>query len=91
MRCFNLQKECKHEELLSLIVEELAKKTREGVHVQLLNVKSHIGIEGNEQANALAYEACKPECCNDTASEGVIVIDDTFQLHFPGRNIHNSS
>ena len=48
MRCSSLHKECKHEELLSLIVEELTKKAREGLHVQLLKVKSHIGIEGNE-------------------------------------------
>ena len=52
-RCPSLHKECKHEELLSFIVGELAKKAREGVHVQLLKVKSHIGIEGNEKADAL--------------------------------------
>ena len=52
-------------------MEELAKKARGGVHVQLLKVKSHIGIEGNEKADALAHEACKPECCNGVASEGV--------------------
>ena len=41
-----MSQECKHE-LLSLIVEELAKKAREDGHVKLLKVKSHIGIEGN--------------------------------------------
>ena len=46
MRCPSLHKECKHEELLSLIVEELAKRAREGVHMQLLKVESYIGIEG---------------------------------------------
>ena len=78
MRCPSLHKECKHEELLSLIVEELAKKAREGVHVQLLKVKSHIGIEGNEKADALVHEACKPECCNDVASEGGEIREDIF-------------
>ena len=91
MRCPSLQKECKHEELLSLIVEELAKKAREGVHVQLLKVKSHIGIEGNEKADALAHEACKPECCNDVASEGVEIREDIFWPHFNGKKIHNAS
>ena len=91
MRWPSLHKECKHEELLSLIVEELAKKAREGVHVQLLKVKSHIGIEGNEKADALAHEACKPECCNDVASEGVEIREDIFWPHFNGKKIHNAS
>ena len=82
MRCPSLHKECKHEELLSLIVEELAKKAREGVHVQLLKVKSHIGIEGNEKADAFTHEACKPECCNDIASEGAEIREDIFWPHF---------
>lgn len=53
MRCPSLHKECKHEELLVLIVEALAAKAREGVHVQLLKVMFHIGIEGNEMADKL--------------------------------------
>ena len=44
MKFPSLHKECKHEGLLSLIVEELAKKAREGIQVQLLKVKSHIGM-----------------------------------------------
>ena len=91
MRCPSLHKECKHEELLSLILEELAKKAREGVHVQLLKVKSHIGIEGNEKADALEHEACKPECCNDIASEGVYIREDIFWPHFTGKKTHNAS
>ena len=93
IRCPSLHKDCKHQELLSLnlIVEELAKKAREGVHVQLLKVKSHIGIEGNGQADALAHEACKPECCNDIASEGVEIREDIFWPHFSDRKIHNAS
>ena len=91
MRCPSLHKKCKHEELLSLIVEALARKAREGVHVQLLKVKSHIGIEGNEKADALAHEACKPECCTDIASKGVDIRKDIFWPHFSGRKIHNTS
>ena len=60
MRCPSLHKECQHEELLSLIVKELARKARDGVKVQLLKVKSHIGIEGNEKADKLAHKACRP-------------------------------
>ena len=91
MRCSSLHKECKHEELLSLIVEELTKKAREGLHVQLLKVKSHIAIEGNEKADALAHEACKPECCNDIASKGVKIREDIFWPHFSGKKLHNAS
>ena len=91
LTCPRLHKECKHEELLSLIVEELAKKAKEGVHVQLLKVKSHIGIEGNEKADALAREACKPECCNAIASQGVDIREDIFWPHFTGKKIHNAS
>ena len=91
MRCPSLHKECKHEELLSWIVEELAKKARGGVHVQLLKVKSHIGIEGHEKADALAHEACKPECCNDVASEGAKIREDIFWPHLNGKKIHNAS
>ena len=39
MKCACLHRECKYEELLSLIMEELAEKAREGVHLQLLKVK----------------------------------------------------
>ena len=91
MRCPSLLKECKHEELLSLMVEELAKKAREGVHVQLLKVNSHIGIGGNEKADALAHEACKPEYCNDVASEGLKIRADIFWPHFYGKKIYNAS
>ena len=39
-----LHRECKHREILSLIVQQLAQKARDGVHVQLLKVEIHIGI-----------------------------------------------
>ena len=91
MRCPTLHRECKHEELLSLIVEQLAQKARDGVHVQLLKVKSHIGIEGNEKADKLAHDACIPHFCTDTASEGVEIREDIYWPHFSGRKIHNAS
>ena len=67
------------------------KQAREGVHIQRLKVKSHIGIEGNEKADHLAHEACQPECCNDTASERVRIGEDVFWPHFTVKNIHNAS
>ena len=74
MRCPTLHQDCKHEELISLIVEQLAQKGRDGAHVQLLKVKSHIGIEHNEKADKLAHDACRPHYCTDTVSEGVEII-----------------
>ena len=91
MRCPSLHKECKHEELLSLIVKELARKARDGVKVQLLKVKSHIGIEGNEKADKLAHEACRPRECSDSAREGVEIREDIYWPHFLGRKIHNAA
>ncbi len=76
---------------LSLIVEQLAQKARDSVHVQLLNVKSHIGVEGNEKADKLAHDACIPRFCTDTASEGVEIREDIYWPHFSGRKIHNAS
>ena len=35
-------------------------KAKEGVHIQLLKVKSRIGIEVNEKADKLAHDACRP-------------------------------
>ena len=69
----------------------IGKKAREGVHGQLLKVKFHIGIEGNEKADALVHEACKPEFCTDIASEGIEIREDIFWPHFSGRNIHSIS
>ena len=91
MRCPSLHKECKHEELLTLIVEALAAKAREGVHVQLVKVKSHIGTEGNEMADKLAHDACVPNGCNDKVADGVDIRENIYWPHFAGRKIHNSS
>ena len=63
MRCPTLHRECKHEELLPLIVERLAQKARVSLRVQLLKVKSHIGIGGNKKAGKLALDACRPHYC----------------------------
>ena len=54
-------------------------------------MKSHIGIEGYEKADALAHEACKPECCNVIASERVDIREDIYWPHFIGKKIHNAS
>ena len=48
-------------------------------------------MEGNEKADALAHEACKPECCNDVASEGIEIREDIFWPQFNGKKIHNAS
>lgn len=70
MRCPCFDKECKHEELLSFKKQHLAKTARDGIHVHLLKVKSHIGIEGIEMADRLAHGDTSLDVANDTALEG---------------------
>ena len=90
IRCPSLHKECKHEELLTLIVESLAEKARNGIQVQILKVKSHIGIEGNEKADRLANDACIPNRCNSTVSEGLEMRQDLYWPYFSGWKIPNT-
>ena len=59
------------EELLTGIVEQLAEKARNGVHILFMKVKFHVGVEGNEKADGLAQDACKPEKCPDVEHTGV--------------------
>ncbi len=89
IRCPGLHKECKHEELLSCFVEALANKAREGMNLKLLKVKSHVGIEGNQEADKLAHEACIPQRCNNTVAEGIEIRENIYWPHFNGRKIHN--
>ena len=91
MRCPTQHWECEHKELPSLIVEQLAQNIRDAVDKQLLKVKSHIGIEGNEKADKLAHDACRPHSRTDTASEGIEIREDIYWPHFSGRKIHNAS
>ena len=49
-----------------------------------------LALRGSEKADALAHEACKPECCNDIASEGVEIREDIFWPHVSGKKIHNA-
>ena len=72
-------------------MEQLAQKAKEGVHVQLLKVKSHIGIEGNAKADKPAHDACRTHCCTDTASEGNEIGEDICWPHFAGSKIHNNA
>ncbi len=107
MRCPSLHKGSKHEELLKLlrlIVEAMAAKARERVHIQLLKVKSlksHNSIEGNVInviADKLAHDAqaswARPQVrnrCNNTAADGVDIRENIYWPHFAGRKIHNSN
>ena len=70
-------------------MEALANKAREGVNVKLLKVKSHVSIEGNEEADKLEREACIPQRCNNTVAEGIEIRKNIYSPHFNGRKIHN--
>ena len=91
MRCPSLHKECKHEELLSHIVQALLSPQGKGGSAGANCSRSNltIGIEGNEQADKLAHQACKPQECSDRVAEGIEIREHIYWPHFSGRKIHN--
>ena len=47
LRCPSLHSESKHLDILDAAVESIAKSLRSGQSIQIVKVKSHIGIKGN--------------------------------------------
>ena len=50
---------CKHKDLLDLIVAQLQRRANAGWKTTLIKVKAHIGVEGNEKADAAATAVSK--------------------------------
>jgi ribonuclease HI len=42
---------CKHKDLLLRIIKELRRRAEAGWHTQLVKVKAHSGVPGNERAD----------------------------------------
>ena len=53
-----------HKELLKAIALELLRRAQTGLCTEIIKVKSHIGIEGNEVADKLANAAQEPDACD---------------------------
>ena len=47
---------------------------------QIIKVKSHIGIKGNEEADRLAHDACKSVNCNEQVLAGLPIRE---HIHWP--------
>ena len=59
--------QCKHTVMLEDIVTQLLARARKGLQTRILKVKSHIVLQGNEEADKLATAAtdsskCSQEC-----------------------------
>ena len=53
-----------HKELLKAIALALLRRAQNGLCTEIIKVKSHIGIEGNEVADKLANAAREPDACD---------------------------
>ena len=75
------------------LVEELAEKARDGVNVQILKVKSHIGIEGNHwktrrRQTTWNTKHAGHESATTQPEKG---LKDIYWPHLLGRKIHNAA
>ena len=58
----------------------MADSLREGQDIRIVEVKSHIGIKGNEEADRLARDACVKMNCHQQILEGLPVRE---HIHWP--------
>ena len=77
-----LHHECPHRPLLDAITHLILQRANEGVRTSFRKVKSHIGIEGNEQADRLAGLAVDPAECNTACSIGTSPRTDMYWAEY---------
>ncbi len=80
LRCPSLNRESKHVGILQSAVQKAAESLRRGQKIQIIKVKSHIGIKGNEEADRLAHDACKSVNCNEQVLAGLPIRE---HIHWP--------
>ena len=80
MRCPSLHKESKHLGILDSAVSNIIQSLRRGQRIQIVKVKSHIVIKGNEQADELAHDACESVNCHEQVLKGLPVREN---IHWP--------
>ena len=80
LRCPSLHRESKHLGLLDATVQAMAESLRAGQTIQIVKVKSHIGIKGNEEADRLAHDACETIDCHEEVLVGLPIRE---HIHWP--------
>ena len=80
LRCPSLHRESKHLGILEAAVQAMAESLREGQDTRIIKVKSHIGINGKEEADRLAHDACVRMNCHQQVLEGLPVRE---HIHWP--------
>ena len=69
METLQTLQQCKHKVMLENIVAQLLARARKDLRTRILKVKSHIGIQGNEEADKLATAATDSSKCSQEFSE----------------------
>ena len=80
LRCPSLHRESKDLGILDAAVQTMAESLRRGQNVQIIKVKSHIGIKGNEEADRLAHDACESINCHQEVLDGLPIRE---HIHWP--------
>ena len=58
----------------------MAESLRAGQTIQIIKVKSHIGIQGNEEADRLARDSCETINCHEEVLDGLPIRE---HIHWP--------
>ena len=81
--------------MLQSAVQKAAESLRRGQKIQIIKLKSHIGIKGNGEAGRLAHDACESVNCNEQVLAGLPIRE---HIHWPlqrdcpyTNNGHNAS
>ena len=62
--------QCKHKVMLEVIVAQFLARAKKGLQTKILKVRSHIGIQGNEEADKLATAATNSSKCSQEYATG---------------------
>ena len=84
----NRVQQCKHKAVLEDIVLKLLQRARVGLITEIVKVKSHIGIMGNEAADKLATTATDPLACTHDYNKGSNGLEESY---WPCHNVESKN